>query len=178
MDPKKVYIPIWNKIDLPCEFLRTILQSADWQRGSTSGHCLNWPYIVFFQPLSILCRSFQDIDTYTIGFPRGDSHGQTNIFRAAKQCFPGPVCLVLLLLIRFLSMQLSFRNLLIVVERLIKKTLNSEFPYWQKLMLAVHFYITSEQGNAKAVHNLRWQCSYELRSSQECRSSDAKWWDL
>lgn len=43
------------------------------------------------QPLSILCRTFQDIDQYTLGFPRGNSHGQTNIFRAARQCLPGPV---------------------------------------------------------------------------------------
>jgi tRNA A37 threonylcarbamoyladenosine synthetase subunit TsaC/SUA5/YrdC len=47
------------------------------------------------QPLSILCRSFQDIDTYTMGFPRGNSQGQTNIFRAARQCLPGPVRYVL-----------------------------------------------------------------------------------
>ncbi|CAM6092215.1 unnamed protein product [Calypogeia fissa] len=47
------------------------------------------------KPLSILCRSFQDIDTYTSGFPRGDSHGQTNVFRAAKQCFPGPYTFIL-----------------------------------------------------------------------------------
>lgn len=43
------------------------------------------------QPLSILCRSFRDIDTYTMGFPRGDGHGHANIFRAVKQCLPGPV---------------------------------------------------------------------------------------
>eukprot|EP00897_Mesotaenium_endlicherianum_P006227 jgi/Mesen1/5632/ME000283S04806 len=42
------------------------------------------------KPLSILCRNFQDIDTYTMGFPRGNGAGQTNIFRAARQCLPGP----------------------------------------------------------------------------------------
>ncbi|KAL3676143.1 hypothetical protein R1sor_026091 [Riccia sorocarpa] len=47
------------------------------------------------KPLSILCRSFQDIDTYTLGFPRGNSHGQTNVFRAARQCFPGPYTFIL-----------------------------------------------------------------------------------
>lgn len=43
------------------------------------------------QPLSILCRSFRDIDTYTTGFPRGNGQGRTNIFRAVKHCLPGPV---------------------------------------------------------------------------------------
>lgn len=46
------------------------------------------------QPLSILCRSFQDVDKYTMGFPRGNSQGQTNVFRAARQCLPGPVSAV------------------------------------------------------------------------------------
>lgn len=46
-----------------------------------------------FQPLSILCRSFEDIDTYTTGFPRGNGQGLTNIFRAVKHCLPGPVSL-------------------------------------------------------------------------------------
>lgn len=43
------------------------------------------------QPLSILCRSLHDIDTYTTGFPRGNAQGQTDIFRAVKHCLPGPV---------------------------------------------------------------------------------------
>lgn len=43
------------------------------------------------QPLSILCHSLKDIDTYTMGFPRGNAQGQTNIFRAVKHCLPGPV---------------------------------------------------------------------------------------
>lgn len=43
------------------------------------------------QPLSILCHSFRDIDTYTTGFPRGDGQGHANIFRAVKHCLPGPV---------------------------------------------------------------------------------------
>lgn len=45
----------------------------------------------FLQPLSILCHSFKDIDTYTTGFPRGNDLGLTNIFRAVKHCLPGPV---------------------------------------------------------------------------------------
>lgn len=47
------------------------------------------------KPLSILCRSFQDIDNYTTGFPRGNSQGHTNIFRAARQCLPGPYTFIL-----------------------------------------------------------------------------------
>ncbi|CAH2047984.1 unnamed protein product [Thlaspi arvense] len=48
-------------------------------------------------PLSILCRSFRDIDTYTftMGFPRGDGHGHANVFRAVKQCLPGPYTFIL-----------------------------------------------------------------------------------
>ncbi|KMT09098.1 hypothetical protein BVRB_6g132060 [Beta vulgaris subsp. vulgaris] len=47
------------------------------------------------KPLSILCRSFHDIDEYTMGFPRGDSLGHPNIFRAVKQCLPGPYTFIL-----------------------------------------------------------------------------------
>ncbi|KAL8474868.1 hypothetical protein ACS0TY_030602 [Phlomoides rotata] len=47
------------------------------------------------KPLSILCRSFKDIDTYTTGFPRGNGQGHTNIFRAVKHCLPGPYTFIL-----------------------------------------------------------------------------------
>lgn len=47
------------------------------------------------QPLSILCSSLRDIDTYTTGFPRGDGQGHANIFRAVKHCLPGPVSMFL-----------------------------------------------------------------------------------
>ncbi|XVE84159.1 hypothetical protein DITRI_Ditri16bG0147400 [Diplodiscus trichospermus] len=47
------------------------------------------------KPLSILCRSLRDIDTYTMGFPRGDGQGHANIFRAVKQCLPGPYTFIL-----------------------------------------------------------------------------------
>lgn len=47
------------------------------------------------KPLSILCRSFRDIDTYTTGFPCGNNQGLTNIFRAVKQCLPGPYTFIL-----------------------------------------------------------------------------------
>ncbi|XP_019098222.1 PREDICTED: uncharacterized protein LOC104773496 isoform X1 [Camelina sativa] len=47
------------------------------------------------KPLSILCRSLRDIDTFTMGFPRGDGHGHANIFRAVKQCLPGPYTFIL-----------------------------------------------------------------------------------
>lgn len=43
------------------------------------------------KPLSILCHSLRDIDTYTTGFPRGDGQGHADIFRAVKHCLPGPV---------------------------------------------------------------------------------------
>ncbi|GAA0184588.1 hypothetical protein LIER_31876 [Lithospermum erythrorhizon] len=47
------------------------------------------------KPLSLLCLSFRDIDTYTMGFPRGNDHGFTNIFRAVKHCLPGPYTFIL-----------------------------------------------------------------------------------
>ncbi|XP_052290596.1 uncharacterized protein LOC102609719 isoform X2 [Citrus sinensis] len=47
------------------------------------------------KPLSILCRSLRDIDTYTTGFPRGDGQGHANIFRAVKHCLPGPYTFIL-----------------------------------------------------------------------------------
>lgn len=47
------------------------------------------------KPLSILCSSFRDIDTYTTGFPRGDGQGHANIFRAVKHCCPGPYTFIL-----------------------------------------------------------------------------------
>ncbi|KAJ8750283.1 hypothetical protein K2173_014198 [Erythroxylum novogranatense] len=47
------------------------------------------------KPLSILCHSLRDIDTYTTGFPRGDGQGHANIFRAVKHCLPGPYTFIL-----------------------------------------------------------------------------------
>ncbi|KAF9604070.1 hypothetical protein IFM89_001956 [Coptis chinensis] len=46
-------------------------------------------------PLSVLCQSFREIDTYTLGFPRGTGQGQTNIFRVVKHCLPGPYTFIL-----------------------------------------------------------------------------------
>ncbi|RVX06956.1 hypothetical protein CK203_015148 [Vitis vinifera] len=51
--------------------------------------------VSLMQPLSILCRSLRDIDTYTTGFPCGIGQGQTNIFRAVKHCLPGPYTFIL-----------------------------------------------------------------------------------
>lgn len=51
--------------------------------------------VSLMQPLSILCRSLRDIDTYTTGFPCGIGQGQTNIFRAVKHCLPGPVRIII-----------------------------------------------------------------------------------
>lgn len=47
------------------------------------------------KPLSILCHSFHDIDTYTTGFPRGDGQGHANVFRSVKHCLPGPYTFIL-----------------------------------------------------------------------------------
>ncbi|KAL8193582.1 hypothetical protein R6Q57_026717 [Mikania cordata] len=49
----------------------------------------------FLQPFSILCRSLHDIDTYTTGFPRGNSTGLSDYFRAVKHCVPGPYTFIL-----------------------------------------------------------------------------------
>ncbi|PON61304.1 Carbamoyltransferase [Parasponia andersonii] len=35
------------------------------------------------------------LSTVAIGFPRGDSQGHTNIFRAVKHCLPGPYTFIL-----------------------------------------------------------------------------------
>ncbi|XP_062151637.1 mitochondrial import receptor subunit TOM20-like isoform X2 [Alnus glutinosa] len=43
------------------------------------------------KPLSILCHSFRDIDTYTTGFPHGDGQGHADLFRVVKHCLPGPI---------------------------------------------------------------------------------------
>lgn len=47
------------------------------------------------KPYSILCRSLHDIDTYTTGFPRGNSNGLSDYFRAVKHCLPGPYTFIL-----------------------------------------------------------------------------------
>ncbi|KAI3929589.1 hypothetical protein MKX01_025757 [Papaver californicum] len=47
------------------------------------------------KPLSILCHSLRDIDTYTLGFPRGNGQGSTNVFRVVKHCLPGPYTFIL-----------------------------------------------------------------------------------
>ncbi|KAL4577110.1 hypothetical protein LXL04_013213 [Taraxacum kok-saghyz] len=47
------------------------------------------------EPFSILCRSLHEIDTYTTGFPRGNSDGISDIFRAVKHCLPGPYTFIL-----------------------------------------------------------------------------------
>ncbi|OVA17496.1 YrdC-like domain [Macleaya cordata] len=57
--------------------------------------CFSNKFVSFMQPLSILCHSFRDIDTYTLGFPRGNGQGSTNIFRVVKHCLPGPYTFIL-----------------------------------------------------------------------------------
>jgi len=46
--------------------------------------------------LSILCRSFSDVSTYTLGFPVSNVPGQPNFYKIAKQILPGPYTLILL----------------------------------------------------------------------------------
>ncbi|KAK4346191.1 hypothetical protein RND71_032530 [Anisodus tanguticus] len=60
----------------------------------TSIRFFYWSYSIIL-PLSIICRSFRDIDTYTTGFPRGNDQGLTDIFRAVKHCLPGPYTFIL-----------------------------------------------------------------------------------
>ena len=43
------------------------------------------------KPLSILCRGFADIGTYTLGFPVSNVRGRRNTFDIAKQVLPGTV---------------------------------------------------------------------------------------
>ncbi|ONK72000.1 uncharacterized protein A4U43_C04F14610 [Asparagus officinalis] len=62
-----------------------LIRGGRWSRRYPHRHC----------PLSILCRSLHDIDTYTTGFPRGNAQGQTDIFRAVKHCLPGPYTFIL-----------------------------------------------------------------------------------
>lgn len=45
--------------------------------------------------LSILCRNFSDISTYTLGFPVSNVPGQPNFYKIAKQILPGPYTLIL-----------------------------------------------------------------------------------
>ncbi|KAF3771885.1 Uncharacterized protein EJ110_NYTH59246 [Nymphaea thermarum] len=75
------------------------------RRGGVSGHVqavvkrspkrLKYSAPRLNKPLSILCHTLHDIDTYTLGFPRGNNHGQTSIFRAVKHCLPGPYTFIL-----------------------------------------------------------------------------------
>lgn len=47
------------------------------------------------KPLSILCRGFSDISTYTMGLPASNGAGSQDIFRLARQALPGPFTLIL-----------------------------------------------------------------------------------
>ncbi|GER47499.1 threonylcarbamoyl-AMP synthase [Striga asiatica] len=72
----------------------------------------------------ILCRSFKDIDTYTTGFPRGNDQGLKNIFRAVKQCLPGPdyVFMYLLCLCEIIETKLLLSQYTFIL------TTSKEFP--------------------------------------------------
>lgn len=45
--------------------------------------------------LSILCRNFQDVSTYTLGFPVATAPGRPNFYKIAKAILPGPYTLIL-----------------------------------------------------------------------------------
>ncbi|KAK9833123.1 hypothetical protein WJX74_007940 [Apatococcus lobatus] len=47
------------------------------------------------KPLSILCRGFQDVTTYTLGFPAPSVAGQEDYFRLARRILPGPYTFIL-----------------------------------------------------------------------------------
>mmetsp|Transcript_637 Transcript_637/g.1587 ORF Transcript_637/g.1587 Transcript_637/m.1587 type:complete len:293 (+) Transcript_637:278-1156(+) len=47
------------------------------------------------KPLSIMCRDFHDIDTYTNGFPTTNVPGRMDVFRAARQSLPGQYTFIL-----------------------------------------------------------------------------------
>jgi tRNA threonylcarbamoyl adenosine modification protein (Sua5/YciO/YrdC/YwlC family) len=47
------------------------------------------------KPLSVLCRSFADIEEYTRGLPVAQSAGGRDIFKIVKDCLPGPFTLIL-----------------------------------------------------------------------------------
>lgn len=78
------------------------------------------------QPLTILCHTFHDIDRFTTGFPRGDSKGHANIFRAVKQCLPGPVSL-------FFAIGLQLNT------TVNKQTMHMKRCQWSALMLHYRF---------------------------------------
>lgn len=75
-----------------CTSLMIILkQNTTWEQFLLLVDSVYLYQFCIVQPLSILCRSLRDIDTYTTGFPRGTNQGQANIFRAVKRVIPGPV---------------------------------------------------------------------------------------
>jgi tRNA threonylcarbamoyl adenosine modification protein (Sua5/YciO/YrdC/YwlC family) len=45
--------------------------------------------------LSILCRSFSDVSTHTLGFPVSTAPGQPDFFRIARHILPGPYTIIL-----------------------------------------------------------------------------------
>lgn len=84
------------------------------------------------QPLSILCRSLRDIDTYTTGFPKGTNQGQANIFRAVKRIIPGPV-------------RISFYSPLTAICMITSQVT------WLFQSSAVHFYFTCHQAISQTI---------------------------
>lgn len=48
------------------------------------------------QKMSVLCRSLQDVDTYTQGWPPSRTPGQPDMFKRVKRALPGPYTFILL----------------------------------------------------------------------------------
>lgn len=48
------------------------------------------------QRMSILCRSLQDVDAYTQGWPPSRAPGQPDMFKLVKRVLPGPYTFILL----------------------------------------------------------------------------------
>ncbi|KAL4432820.1 hypothetical protein ABPG77_008146 [Micractinium sp. CCAP 211/92] len=48
------------------------------------------------QKMSVLCRSLQDVDTYTQGWPPSRTPGQPDMFKLVKRALPGPYTFILL----------------------------------------------------------------------------------
>lgn len=47
------------------------------------------------QKMSVLCRSLQDVDTYTLGWPPPRAPGQPAMFKLVKRVLPGPFTFIL-----------------------------------------------------------------------------------
>nr|XP_017245660.1 PREDICTED: uncharacterized protein YciO [Daucus carota subsp. sativus] len=93
VDPS--FLSVWSYLFTAIVCIRRYAIVCDLKCNSAIDRLRRIKNIQASKPLSTLCRSFQDIDTYTTGFPRGGGQGLSNIFRAVKQCLPGPYTFIL-----------------------------------------------------------------------------------